>query len=248
MYQIALCDDEKTELDKTQAMLADYKEKHPEYEITSECFLDAVQLLERVQKQGYMPDILLLDIYMPHKTGICAAKELRRLGNGCRIIFLTTSTEHALEAFGVNASQYLVKPIVKKRLFYALDDLIGELAENRKRYLLLRIDGRLRRIWVDHIVFCEAQGKRQCLHLADGSQEVLRMTINQLSEMLSEYEEFVKVGASYIVSLAHIDSLNAHDVCMDNRTSIYLPRGAYKPLRDKYFDYYCGGGVETSIR
>lgn len=40
MYQIALCDDEKTELDKTQAMLADYKEKHPEYEITSECFLD----------------------------------------------------------------------------------------------------------------------------------------------------------------------------------------------------------------
>ena len=184
----------------------------------------------------------------PNKTGICAAKELRRLGNECRIIFLTTSTEHALEAFEVNASQYLVKPIMKKRLFYALDGLIGELEENRKRYLLLRIDGRLRRIWVDHIVFCEAQGKRQCLHLADGSQEVLRMTLNQLSEMLSEYEEFVKVGASYIVNLAHIDSLNAHDVCLDNRASIYLPRGAYKPLRDKYFDYYCGGGVETSIR
>ena len=242
MYQIALCDDEKTELDKTQAMLADNKKKHTEHEIASECFLDTEQLLERIREHGYLPDILLLDIYMPHKTGIYVAKELRRLGNECRIIFLTSSTEHALEAFGVNASQYLVKPIVKKRLFAALDGLMEEIAENRRRYLLLRIDGRLRRILVDHIVSCEAQGKRQCLHLADGSQEVLRMTINQLSEMLSGYEEFVKVGASYIVSLAHIDSLNAHDVCLDNGTSIYLPRGAYQPLRDKYFAYYCGGG------
>ena len=223
-------------------MLADYKKKHPEYEIASECFLDAAQLLERVQEHGYMPDILLLDIYMPHKTGICVAKELRRLGNECRIIFLTSSTQYALEAFVVNASQYLVKPIAKKRLFNTLDGLIGEIAENRKRYLLLRIDGRLRRILLDHIVFCEAQGKRQCLHLADGTQEVLRMTISQLSEMLSGYEEFIKVGASYIVSLAHIDSLNAHVVCMDDKTSIYLPRGSYKPLRDKYFTYYCGGG------
>ena len=54
MYQIALCDDEKTELDKTQAILADYKKMHPEFEITAECFLDASQLLERVQKHGYM--------------------------------------------------------------------------------------------------------------------------------------------------------------------------------------------------
>lgn len=245
MYLIALCDDEKKELDKTENMLAAYQKEHPGCAFSIERFENAQELLQMVREKDYTPDLLLLDIYMPKKTGMLAAQELRDMGNEGRIIFLTSSVDHALEAFGVDASQYLVKPVTQRQLFSALDKFLSEIEEKQKRYLLLRIDGKIRRVAIEQILSCEAQGKRQCLYLMDGTQAILRMTIAELYKMLEQYEEFVRVGASYIVNLSHIDSLNAHELCLDNGKSIFLPRGAYQPLRERYFCYYCGGVNES---
>ncbi len=242
MYLIALCDDEEKELDKTEQMLSAYQRSHTGCMFIVRRFKSAPELLDAVKQEEYAPDLLLLDIYMPHKNGMFAARQLREMGNEGRIIFLTTSKEHALDAFGVGATQYLVKPVTEKELFPVLEKSLGEIDDRRNRYLLLRIDGRIQRVALDQILACEAQGKRQCLHLADGTQATLRMTIAELSKMLSEYEEFVKVGASYIINLAHVDSLNCQEVCLDSGKNIYLPRGAYASLRERYFRYYCGGG------
>ncbi len=246
MYVIALCDDERKELDKTERMLAAYQKEHSGCVFVVRRFESASGLLEAVKEEGYTPDLLLLDIYMPYRTGMFAARQLREMGNEGRIIFLTTSKEHALDAFGVGATQYLVKPVTEKELFPVLEKSLGEIDNKRSRYLLLRIDGKIQRVALEQILACEAQGKRQCLHLADGSQAILRMTIAELSKMLAEYEEFVKVGASYIINLAHVDSLNCQEVSLDSGKSIYLPRGAYASLRERYFHYYCGGGVNCS--
>ncbi len=111
--------------------------------------------------------------------------------------------------------------------------------EEQKKFLLLRIDGKICRVAVSDIVYCEAQGRYQCLYMADGRQLVLRMTMTEIYGMLSDYQEFAKVGISYIVNLEHIDSLNAQNICLDNGKNIHLPRGAYQPLKELYFKYYC---------
>ena len=189
-----------------------------------------------------MPDLLLLDIYMPDKMGIEAARELRDMGNKSRIVFLTTSKEHALEAYGVNAVQYLVKPVSEPMLFSLLDRLLEEIERERKKYLVLRVKGRAQRVAVDDIVYCEAQGKTQCLHLADDTQCMLRVTMAEIYGLLSGYPEFVRVGIAYIVNLGYIDSLNAQDISLNSGLKIHLPRGAYKALKEQYFQYYCGEG------
>lgn len=242
MYLIALCDDEKAELKKTEQMLGNYKKKHPKMDFMVECFENVEELLYMARAKNYMPDLIIMDIYMPEKMGIDAAKELRDMGNDGRIIFLTTSREHALEAFGVDASQYLVKPVTEKMLFPILDKLLREVDKERRKYLLLRIEGRIQRVAVSDIIYCEAQGKIQCLHFADGTQFLLRMTMAEIYEKLSRYEEFVRVGVAYIMNLEHISSLNARELNMDNGQKIYLPRGSYQSLRERYFDYYCEEG------
>lgn len=239
MYLIALCDDEKAELKKTQQMLDNYEKKHPGMDFMVECFENAEELLYMAKEKNYVPDLIIMDIYMPEKMGIDAAKELRDMGNEARIIFLTTSREHALEAFGVDASQYLVKPVAENVLFPILDKLLRDVEQERRKYLLLRIDGRIQRVAISDITYCEAQGKIQCLHLADGTQCLLRMTMIEIYEMLSPYVEFVRVGVAYIMNLDHINSLNARELYMDNGQKIYLPRGSYQSLRERYFDYYC---------
>ena len=240
MYQIALCDDEKEELNKTEQMLKEYERRHSELEFMVETFEKADKLLERVRDKEYMPDIVLMDIYMPEKMGIDVAKELRKMGNKGQIVFLTVSREHALEAFGVEATQYLIKPVTEHALFPVLDRIFEKVQERRK-YILLRIEKRIQRVAVNDILYCEAQGKTQCLYMADSSKCMLHMTMADLYEILSHYQEFVRVGVAYIVNLEHIESLNAKNIEMDNKKKIHLPRGSYQPLREKYFQHYCEG-------
>ena len=239
MYMIALCDDEEADLDKTEQMLRIYESVHPDMEFIIKRFQSADHLIDCVMHHGYAPDCVLMDIYMPEKLGIEAARELRDMGSRVKIIFLTNSKEHALDAFAVEASQYLVKPITNDRLFAVLDKFRAEEEEARRKYLLLRIEGKLQRVLVNEIVYCEAQGKVQYLHLSDGTQYHLRRTMAEIYEMLAGYREFVRVGAAYILNLEHIESLNAQEVQMDNSKKIFLPRGAYHPLRERYFSYYC---------
>ncbi len=241
MYLIALCDDEKEEIQKTENMLAIYQEKHMWLDFIIECFENADKLLYKVKKENYKPDLILMDIYMPGKPGMEAAYELRSIGNESRIIFLTASKEHALDAFGVGAVQYLVKPVQNESLFNVLDMLLKDITAERRRYILLRTDGRIQRILVNNILYCEAQKKTQHMYLLDGTKLLLHMTMAEIYGMLSCYQEFVRVGAAYIINLEYIDSLNAQNINLNTGKKIYLPRGAYKILKEQYFRYYCGG-------
>ena len=116
MYLIALCDDEADAIQKTEDMLRNYQRKHKWLDFAIERFGNADMLLYKVKEGNYMPDLILMDIYMPDKLGIEVAGELRSIGNESKIIFLTASREHALDAFGVGAVQYLVKPVHEEDL------------------------------------------------------------------------------------------------------------------------------------
>lgn len=243
--QIALCDDETAELNKTEEILSVYERKHIDVDLMIEHFESADELLHMVRERKYSPDLIFMDIYMPGETGendpigMEAARQLRDMGSRAKLIFLTTSKEHALEAFDVEASQYLLKPVLEDKLFSLMDRFLKE-TEEREKYVLLRVDGMLKKVSLDDIVYCEAQGKRQCIYMADGAEVLQNLTMARIYEMCSACQELVKVGASYIINLGHITSLNAQEAWMDNRKKIYLPRGTYRLLREQYFDYYCG--------
>lgn len=245
MYLIALCDDEVAELNKTEELLSDYKKMHSELEIQTACFENVYDFLYLVREKNYMPDLIFMDIYMPDKKGnayplgIEVAKELRNMDYKGKIVFLTTSKEYALEAFDVNAAQYMVKPILKDKLFWILDSLFKKIAEERKKYILLKTNGELTKVSLDDIVYCEAQGKTQWLYLINGAKYLLHMTMTEIFELLSNYQEFVRIGIAFIVNIGYIGSLNAREIHMDNGMKIYLPRGTYKNLKEQYFSYYC---------
>ena len=239
MYRIALCDDEQAEVMKTQGMLSNYKRLHPEVDFDVETFENAEGLLLRMQSR-YAPDLIIMDIYMQGKTGIEAARELREMGNKSRIIFLTTSEQHAVEAFRVEAAQYLVKPVSQEELFSMLDKQLEILNEERQKYVAVQVDNRTLRVMVYEIVYCEAQGKRQFLHLTDGTQLCVHMSMTGLEELFQPYEEIVRIGKWYIINMDHVEGLDSQAVQMDNGLKLYLPRGAYQSLRKQYITYYTG--------
>lgn len=238
MYQIAICDDEPVELSFMENMLHMYGRRRVDCDFTVVRFESADRLLRMVNEGKYLPDILFMDIYMQKQNGIEVSKKLRRMGNRSRIVFVTASADYALEAFGVDAVQYMVKPVLEKDLSRLMDKLLEDLDRETKKFLTLHTEEGECRVAVQAIVYCEAQRKFQYLYLTDGERLLLHMTMAGLEELLGVFSEFVRVGSSYIVNLEHIESLNRQEIWMEDGRRIYLPRGSYQPLIERYFAYY----------
>src|SRR5262245_53836335 len=67
------------------------------------------------------PDLVFLDVRMPGLTGFEVARRMLDAGAASQIIFVTAYDQHAIEAFEVNAVDYLLKPVEQTRLEMALD-------------------------------------------------------------------------------------------------------------------------------
>ncbi|MCF8213955.1 MAG: response regulator [Chitinophagaceae bacterium] len=122
-----IIDDERLARNELKKMLA----LHPEIEVIGEA-ANADEGLNLITEMT--PDLILLDVQMPVKTGFDLLRELERLP---AVIFTTAYDEYAIRAFEVNALDYLLKPIDPKRLsdavqkFLAIDEKEMIFSENR---------------------------------------------------------------------------------------------------------------------
>lgn len=237
MLKVAICDDEQTYCDEISHLLEKYAAQNDIYDLQTDCYcvpLDLEQAIER----GAEYDIFLLDIYMPGITGMTIAQEFRRAGIKTPIIFLTTSKDHALEAFGVNATQYLLKPIKKDEFFSAMSLAMEKLDVSPRCLLMLKTAEGYHSVEAREILYTEAHDKLQDIFLTDGTKLTVRMTMTALFEQLSQAPEFTRCGISYILNLDHIQTLDTKNVKMKNGAVIRIPRRAYTSLKERYFTHF----------
>ena len=80
---------------------------------------NGIEALRVVDEQS--PDLVMLDVQMPGLTGFEVARRLLRAGVDAHFVFVTAFDQHAIEAFEVNAVDYLLKPVEADRLATAVD-------------------------------------------------------------------------------------------------------------------------------
>jgi len=236
MITIAVCDDEKEYLDNACAMLAQYTAaRHSS--ITFDSFSSSSELLDRIDG-GTRYDVYLLDIYMPGVSGMSVATELRSRGVVCPIIFLTSSTEHALEAFGVDATHYLLKPYTQQSFFAAMDKAMQNVSKHAEESIVLKTGGEYQSIVVLDLLYCESASNYQRLLLRDGRELLVRMTTAELYHQLEGFDCFYRCGRAYIVNLDHIGRVTASTAMLKNGTELSLPRNCIAGLRSAFFNHF----------
>lgn len=87
-------------------------------------FTNPLLALEQIQKEEL--EVIFLDIQMPDINGLELAEKILQLKHQVQIVFITAHSEYAVEAFEVNALDYLLKPVSKNRLLKTLSRLTGE--------------------------------------------------------------------------------------------------------------------------
>src|SRR5258706_7548842 len=124
MTRAVLADDEALMRDQLRARLA---ELWPELEIVAEAKngAEALQLVEE-----HRPEVVFLDIRMPVKTGVQAARDIARLdGRVPEMVFVTAYDEDAIDAFQQGVIDYVLKPAERERLGRNVEQLEERLAE-----------------------------------------------------------------------------------------------------------------------
>lgn len=185
-------------------------------EVVASCktALDAFQVLH----DDPSIDLMFLDIQMPGITGLSFLKSLKQPP---KVIFTTAYTDHAVEAFELEALDYLVKPITFERFFKAVQRASGKPvtavtvppappASAGPDAIFLKVNRRLLRIELQEIQYMESLGDYVKVFTDNGLQ-VCYTTLNKLEVLLPE-PLFLRVHRSYMISLKRINFLEGNFV------------------------------------
>ena len=116
MLRVFIADDEAPARARLRELLEDIMQDAPT-QIVGEA-RDGVETIERLPQSG--AQVVLLDIEMPGMHGLEVARHLARLHDAPAVIFVTAHDRHAVDAFELNALDYLLKPVRAARLAAAL--------------------------------------------------------------------------------------------------------------------------------
>lgn len=237
MIDIAICDDESQEIERTNELLIKYSKEHPQYTINIHLFSAPTDLLDYVVSKGRL-DVILLDVYMPGFLGTNVARELRTMGDTCQIIFLTTSRDHAVDAFSLNAAHYLVKPYLEADLEAALDKALTFLLMKDRAITVKSTEGVIR-INLNQLVYSEAENHFQRLNLSDGRTICVRKSSTELFELLDEDPRFFKCGSTYIINMDYVVELSSRTVAFSTGVILPMISRKYADFKQQYMDYIC---------
>lgn len=221
--RILLVDDEPLALARLRSLLADIDA--PATHICAEA-ASAPQAIEQINTSN--PQVVLLDIHMPGMSGMELARRLQanpRISSGaCQIVFVTASSEHALQAFDIAAADYLTKPVRRERLQQALRKAAAQLAAAGQLAatqlpatqlpaasvasgsanasasapsLLLHEREQSQRLPLADILYARAEQKYVTLHTRSGSELLWDGSLIQLEEQHPQH--FVRIHRNTLV-------------------------------------------------
>ncbi|MGG4036583.1 LytR/AlgR family response regulator transcription factor [Heyndrickxia ginsengihumi] len=199
--RVILADDDQQSLETVRDFLKDITN----IEIVAQC-QNSEELVETVIRQK--PDILLVDVQMSKKNGMDAVKECLMFHPQVKLIFICAQHDHALEAFQMNAIDYIVKPVGKNRLYQAIEKAITIIMYERKespkiiiKHLPIKDLHGISYIPQQDILFIEKSGKKCLIYTEDNVIE----TNENIGTLLNKLDDsFFPAHRSYIINFKKI--------------------------------------------
>lgn len=178
----------------------------------AEVVAEAASVREAIEKlKDYPCDVLFLDINMPEASGLQLADALQHLKYPPAVVFVTAYSEFALDAFKVNAIDYLVKPVETERLVQACSRVREHVALHAKVQRLERIpvekSGKKILIGIDTIRFVMARDDYAYLQ-TDTDRYFSTVSLAQLEKRLDGHG-FFRVHRGYLVNLSMVTEVES---------------------------------------
>lgn len=229
-----IADDEPAARRRLRKQLAAFSD----IEVVGECS-DGAETAETIKR--IRPDLLLVDIQMPGVDGLAAVRGLPSEERPA-VIFVTAHEQHALEAFDLQAADYLLKPITRNRLATALNrarllcQTRGTSARtpastekmSRLTRLVVPTGERMLVVQSATIDWIESAGNYAVIHVGPDTH-VLRETLMELEARLAQ-GQFLRISRTTLVNLDRVrelrsDASSGHVMLLADGTKLNITRG-----------------------
>ena len=224
--RIAICDDERDEIVKIQNAIAEIQDN---FQIDT--YRSGKALLEATRTAKY--DMAFCDIYMKDENGLDTAKELLTLSPDIAIVFITSSKEHAVEAFSIRALHYLIKPIRKEDVVEVFQRF--GLKREPRHTLTLRIERNVTMLFQDEIIRVEGQRHRVLIITARDTIFNIWKPYGEIKALLDDTFLHIKKGVS--VNMRYISQMTAQKCILKDGCTFLLSRTTAKDNCERYYRY-----------
>lgn len=208
--QVLVVDDEQLARSRLRTLLGDCA--MPAANVAGEA-ANATQAMELLRRLPF--DAVLLDIRMPGADGLALAQAMRMLQQPPAVIFVTAHAEHAVEAFELEAVDYLTKPVRLERLQVALQKVErsaiaarGVQPEVPLDMLVIQDRGRTERVPLPEVLYFKAELKYVTVRTAARSY-ILDASLSDLEDRYAA--QFMRVHRNALVARDAVRALEKHD-------------------------------------
>jgi DNA-binding LytR/AlgR family response regulator len=213
-----------------QQVIEDYAITIPYMDVIAKCS-SAFEAFDALRRKKV--DLIFLDIQMPNVSGL---DFLNSLDYKPMIIFTTAYSEYALDAFNLNAMDYLVKPIPFDRFLKAVNKAFDYYnLKNRgqegmqeslsspapEKFILVKSEYHTQKVDLNEITYIEGLKDYIKIHLGNSKTVVTLNSLKNMAEKLPS-DQFVRVHKSYIVSLTKVESISRNRIIIGDT---YIPIG-----------------------
>ncbi|ABO51460.1 response regulator receiver protein [Desulforamulus reducens MI-1] len=230
--RVVVVDDEAPARDELIYLL----KQHADIEVAAEAE-DVQSALQVIRKER--PDAVFLDISMPDGEGMEVARQLDRWVEPPLVVFATAYDQHAVEAFTVNAVDYLLKPFSEERVAETIDKLRRLLSHKKQNQLQKKIavsdEDLIKLLNPEEIVFASRQGREVMIKTFDKTYSV-NYTLQALENRLGDLP-FFRPHYSFLVNIDKIERIEpgfqGHQLVMQDEDSSRVPvsRNGMKEIR-----------------
>ncbi len=226
--RIAVCDDDPRERQQFDEALREWDPTR-----NAEKFLNGSSLLEAASRLPYF-DIVFLDIYMPGENGIDIARALQGISPETGIVFVTTSVEHAVEAFSLQALHYLVKPVTTEGVVEAFRRLT-ELRSRQRERLSFTVGPDRYTVFLDQICLLENENHAVNISLSDGRRLKVWMSFRELEQKLNG--SFLKINRGIVVNMDYIVQMGTDTCTLRDGSRLPIAVRQRAAIRGTYDNY-----------
>jgi two-component system response regulator AlgR len=207
--KVLIVDDENLARSRLRTLLADCSS--PAAEVLAEA-ANAVQAMSALQHQRF--DVVLLDIHMPGADGLALAQNIAAQPHPPAIVFVTAHAEHAVQAFDINAVDYLTKPVRLERLQQALQKTerlmsvgIAQGQDLAEKILIIQDRGRTERVPLTEVLYLKAELKYITVRTASRSY-ILDGSLSELEEKYAA--QFMRIHRNALIARRAVRALEKH--------------------------------------
>ena len=238
--RIGICEDDPKDRAQLREFLAERRASDSVL-----CCPDAAGLLKAIER-GATFDLLFLDVYLPDMKGteLAAAVHEAHPAPQPSIAFITSSEEHAIQAFALGAVHYITKPFTCEAVEEALQRTARP--HELRRGISVPTGNATRFVYLDEIAACESAGHMVTVRLMDGDALSFRQALGELRRSLDA--RFIDVTRGVVVNADFIERMGIKSCVLKDGREVLLSRGSAKDIRKAYQDYLFSRMVDRMDR